>query len=461
MCNYFLRVVILPAALCVSTMAEAQVIQRPPRTNVGLFGGRPADPNRSRQEVMLTANMLGGYDDNVNPLAGETGSSDPVAAGSAGYNGFSAVRLRYWRGRQARSIEVAGSTFMNTYRGVGLTPSYGGDVRARAATSLGRRAELIAYQHVRFEPFFAPGVPGGVRPQFDMRADPQELPPLVNPTAGFIVRRSRGVGGGASVLHNLTRRQTVAGGVDYDQQRFEDRIGDHRAYRAALDYGYSSGGESGMRASYSYSDTRMAISGVSQPMQDHTGTIGYSFERRLSATRRVSFTMGGGASQIETISTVITRLNQRLSYRTPAAYASARLDFARTWGIWADYGRRVSVLEGVTLQSFVNNSLALRTGGFIGSKVDVALSTRWTGGRQAVGTGSFSSYTAIAQAGFAATRWCTATVSHTFYTYRLENVTSLYPGMPNRLDRNAFRVGLMFNLPLYGRYVEHRPTGGV
>jgi hypothetical protein len=171
----------------------------------------------------------------------------------------------------------------------------------------------------------------------------------------------------------------------------------------------------------------------------------------LTPSRRIAFSMGGGATLMNTISSMTS---EPLSYTTPSGQASLRVDLTRSWNAAVDYARGLSVIEGVTLDSFVTDNVSLRAGGDLGSRGDLAASVSWvTGQAGAEGAGTYESYTSILQLQFALNRWMDTMASYTFYAYRLNGVTTITPGLVTNLDRHAIRVGLTFRLPVFGQYM--------
>jgi hypothetical protein len=339
---------------------------------------------------------------------------------------------------------------MSTFRNVGIPTSYGGDVQLRAATPLGRAVQLDLQADARTDPFYAPGTYAPLRGEVARANLPDS-----NPANGFSVRRSRGAGTSASLAGRLSRRDTLSGTYRYDIRDFEDDLGDGHANAASLAYGRRIGRGSGLRASYRYSESEfLDFSGLVRQLADQTADLGYHHERNLSATRRLSFSFGAGASYVEgTRSATQERAEQVL----PSGYGAARLDVARTWSISADYRRSASMLDGLSAETFATDTALLRVGGFASQRSELAFSAGYSSGRAAAGSpGRFDSYNAAAQLRLFLTRWSAAVISHTFYSYRLIGVEDLPAGMPTRLDRNALRVGVTLNLPLYGAYGDGR-----
>lgn len=64
-----LATTVLALVAAASSALDAQVLQRPPRSTEGLFGGglETVNPNVTRTEVTLSLDATGGWDDNLVP----------------------------------------------------------------------------------------------------------------------------------------------------------------------------------------------------------------------------------------------------------------------------------------------------------------------------------------------------------------------------------------------------------
>jgi hypothetical protein len=432
----------------------AQVIQRPERPIRGLFGGGPPpDPNRTRQDVTLSVSTLGGYDDNPSPQE-SGGGQDAFTPREPGYTGYADAALKYKRAKQTNVFEINGHAYANAYRNLGLTPSFGGDAQVRLSTPLGKHNQLDVLESARSSPSYTIGAFAPLRG--DVEAG---LLPDASPTYGFSIRRSFANDASVSLTTRWAARNALTESYRYGSQNFEDHISDGHRHEGSLGYTRTIGRRSGLTTSYRHAESeyKEPPARTARPIQEDTAEIGYQHEHTLSRTRRWAMEFGAGATYIQTVARVS---RDRLDYAMPSGHAKLRFDVARTWSISSDYRRAVSVLEGLTAQSFVTDTALLRVGGFIGGRTELAVSTGYSSGAGAIATESgatFESYTATAQLRFLLTRWWSAVISHNFYMYRLHGFDSLPAGLRDRLDRNAVRVGMSFDLPLYGRYADRRP----
>jgi hypothetical protein len=348
---------------------------------------------------------------------------------------------------------LAGRGFVNAFRNLGLTPGFGGDVRARLTAPIGRRHQLGLSATGRSDPFYSIGGFAPLRGAVEA-----EVLPEANPVNGFSIRRSFCRDRNVAVTSPWTPRDTMTMDFGYSTQDFRDDIGDGRTYNASLGYQRSIGRRSSLRVFYRGADSEFVEqTALVRPTRTHTVEAGYDHDRQVSRTRRMAFGFGAGATYVDTVFSV-TR--QRLDYVMPSGFANTRLDIARTWSIWADYRRAVGVLEGVTAEAFMTDAAIVRVGGMIGSRTELVVSGAYSNGAGVIpqSESRFETYTGTAQVRFMVTRWWSALVSQNIYSYQLHGF-DLPEGLLPRLNRNATRVGMTFQLPLYGAYMG-RPARG-
>ena len=147
----------------------------------------------------------------------------------------------------------------------------------------------------------------------------------------------------------------------------------------------------------------------------------------------------------------------RLDYLAPSVFGRARLDLGRTWSVSADAHRDVTVLEGVTQQSFLTDIGSLWLGGSVGESWVVVLSGSFSrGAGHESELGSFEAITGRAQLQYAFASCCTVLAAYSYYSHLLRDLSDLAPGFPSRAERNSVRVGMTFWLPIYGRFGRTR-----
>ncbi len=429
--------------------AEAQVLQPPPRWSGGLLGGdQQPDPNRVQQSVLFNLSTLGGYDNNLTP-EGTTATAETQGA-QTGYTGFADAAMNYRRVRQSQAFEAGGRGYVNAFRNIGLSPTYGGDAQVRLTAPIGRRNELTVSQSGRTDPVYALGAFAPLVGDLG-RADL----PDVNAANGFLERRSWTSDSAVSFVSRWTPRNSLSAAYSYDLRRFEDQVGDGQTHMASVGYTRTVGRRSGVAATARHTFSAYdQQSGVSSSFRDDTVELGVTNEHRFSATRRLSLAVGAGGSLLHSSFDESGRLARQV---LPSGYASMRLDLVRTWAISADYRRSVSRLEGLVTQPFATDTALVQLGGQLHARLQAVVSGGYSAGRGADGSGSYDSQVVTAQLRYRMMWGCSAVVADSVSAYRLRDVGTLPAGLPADLHRNAFRVGIDVSVPLYGTFADGSP----
>jgi hypothetical protein len=420
-------------AWSVAATAAAQVVQPPARST------RPSS-DRTRQELTVQGNVLGGYDDNLTPVGAEL-----LAPRVSGYTGFADTTLLYKVENSLRSLEASAGGYTNTDRNVGFGPRYGGEQRFRARTGLGRRTQIAVSQGLRYAPDFSLGLFGAV--QEDSGRSNTE-----NPTNALSAGGSWMTAVTASVARQWSRRTTMDAGYSFDRMTYVDGRGfDSSSHTGSVGFAHSVGRSAGFRATYQHADGRFEqVEGRIVPIVTRTADLGLTYARRLSPTRQLSFTAGSGASYV---TTVASESGLPAEYWTPAGYGTIRLDIARSWSLGGDYRRSTSVLQGDTPEPFTSHTAQASVGGdvnqWLQSVFAVGFANGVSGGRTVGGAlGRYDSYTGTVQARFRLSDGWSSLVGFTRFHYRLNAAASQSLGVSRALERNALRVGFSWSLPV-------------
>jgi hypothetical protein len=413
----------------------AQVLEAPPRV-----GGtpRPVGATRVRHDLRTQFNVMGGFDDNLQP--GEPGLSG-FENRESGYMGFSDAALRYQVEKGGQSFHFNTRGFMSTYRSVGLGPSYGGDANTGARATLGRT--MIDFtQTVDYEPYFTVGAFGALSGELGA-ASPDAS------TANAITRdRSLSVASSGHIGREWNRRLTTDLTYTYQQRSFlEGANFDTRGQAVSAAIGHTVFRRGRVRSSYTYSDSDFQVAdGSLTPMKSQQIELGYEHRRDLSRTRSLSFSGGAGGTHVDTLDSE-TRLPIR--YWSPTGYGSIRYDFGRTWNLSGDYRRTVSALQGLSPVFYNSDTATIRTGGEISERVSSVFIFGYVNGQAGVGSeGRYDGYTGSGQLRFALTRFWALAVLYNHYQYRLSPEASISLNVAPELHRNTIMVGFNFNLPL-------------
>jgi hypothetical protein len=447
----------------VPSAALGQVFAPPERLTRGLFGGRqPLDPGRTRQELILYTNLLGGHDDLLRGDPPEGGDNIvAIRRPQSAYLAYGDVSLRYWLGKQGiRFLEVDGRGSMNTFRNIGITSEYGGEVLARAETVLGRRAWAKVMTEYRYSPL------AGLESFRSISADLETFSLDANPTNTlyedeFVTKQAIGAFG-----YRLTTLTSLEAVGEWRQRTFE-RGPSFGTSAATFVVAQSLGRRLTARGSFRHADDRIVDQeGRRFPGRDQTITASLDYLMALSPTRMLSLSVGGGAVRVDTIDGGSLR---SLGYWAPSAHAAARLDFGRSWTASAEFKRSTAILYGVDSELGVSDAIVFRAGGFLTRRLQGVVAGGFASGRADRGIrdrGRNDSFAGAAQLGFRLVGPLSAVVSYSSFHYRLNQTASTALSVVPKIDRNAVRVGLAWAVPLFGVFEEGqvlgetRPTDG-
>jgi hypothetical protein len=133
------------------------------------------------------------------------------------------------------------------------------------------------------------------------------------------------------------------------------------------------------------------------------------------------------------------------------------VDIARSWQARVDYRRGWDLSQGYTAPVFTN-TVGASVGGFLNTRTDLVFSAGYSDGEVGIlGRQPYTSWTGSAQFRYAINRVSAVTATYLVYSYDYTNPTGLPVGLPPHFDRQAFRVGVSFWVPLVG--VFNGPTG--
>lgn len=440
--------IVLATVACIPAIARGQALERPQRAYRGIFGGGPqsTDPNRSRTEVTLSVNALGGYDDNA--AIGEGGGGAPLTTPAVGgYTGTYDGRLRFFSGRPTRNFTFAVAGSGNVYaEEIPLSPNRTVTGTAGFISDLGRRTSVLGGGSAGYTRNFAISGP------LTANADPEILPTSPN-VFGIGNRPSNAFSGFGTLNHQWSRLNRTIVNYNHLRTRFtDDDGGDSRTHNVTATFARQVTRSTAITAGYGYVDTLFAFGAPGddgRPSIEHRISGGFSTLRRLSPRRTTSFSLSAGAVRIESE----TGLVDPVPYQTWAPFVSAasQLDLGRDWNLSGSYNRSAQVLEGLSTDAFFTDAVSLGVSGLASRRVDLAFLTSFAAGSVAVDT-SASSYTTMVgsvQTRIALTRMLAVTANYFYYRYNFDN-TVLPEGVAPEFGRHAFRVGLSISLPLYG-----------
>ena len=440
--------------------AQAQLLDLPSRSSRGLFGGGPPpDPNRTQNDLTLHVNFLGGYDDNVAPY----GSTSQIAlTRPSGYTGLTDVQMIYDLGNHDRSFDANARGYMNAYRGVGMPPTYGGEMDMRAHTNVGRDDDLSGFFRASYDPYFALGA-------FNQPSGSGTVGvPTSNQNYALDESRSWAINADTSYSHALGDKKNLTGSYSYGQRKFDEgKMYDNLINAGQVRFGTPVAGRLSVDTSYRYSDERFTQHNDlvnRRTIVDQTIDGGARYDKDLSATRHVSLTGGAGALYVDGTDYV---QKHTFAFWEPSGYGGAALDFNRSWSLSGQFRRALSVLQGVTPDPYIQNTSTVSLGGYLARRIEGVFEAAYANARagysaSALGAGHFDTYSGTAQLRFQLTRSLSTAVIYNYYYYQLDQAAqeSLHVASPVR--RNAIRVGFTWQqLLMTSRSpAEKRAAGG-
>jgi hypothetical protein len=459
-----LRLFALPilVGLAVPVTANAQVLERPRRPFTGLFGGGPPpDPNRARQELTLTVNLLGGYDDNLSITGTDANRPPDPNQDTAGYTGSGDLLLRYWRGTLQKSFEFEGRAFVNSYSNTDAGALEGGSLRFGGTSGWGRHSTVRFDQRVSFDPVYTLG--GGFAPLRDA-VGAGAIPGAGNSTAGIFVRDSWNSDSLVGLDYALGRRSQLSGTYSFDTRQYtDDQGGSSWGHRASAAYTKSFDRSASLRATYTYGNTTIEEilnqNVFRRPIEEHTIDVGPTYIKRISRTRQMTVSASAGATHVDTISSTT---NLPYTYWAPYGSGQARLDLGRSWALWGDYRRGMTVLDGVTIQTYMTDAATVNVGGLASRLFELTFTGGFANGQAPRGSGSnsqFNTYLVGMQGQVAISRNLALVVNYSHFDYAFTDTPDLPSALPATFSRNSVRFGLRLWAPLLGRYVDQGHGG--
>jgi hypothetical protein len=406
-----------------------------------------------RQELTLTANLLGGYDENVTAGLGSGSATAPEAMASGG-TAYVDGTLDYFRGNARHSIQVGTTGSLVAYPGYLDGPAPGAIVNIAAMTTAGRSSRFRFSERAGYESLFN---------VYSQGPSSVPLPPDIAsaaPATGLFERRSVSSYSLVGFEQRWGQRDWTSLSYSYGVQEFtEDDYGDGTSHEAQARY--RRGLSTGVRAlvEYRYRDSEYADAENSlRPTREHRVEAGPEIEKVLSRRRRITFSLTAGAAHFESIDST-----SRQPYEAWLPIGSAALDLALSpvWNVEGGYRRDLSTFQGVTDEIYAIDTAFLSTGGLVAGGVDLRVGASYGNWRTQVESGvndTMDVYGASLQLGIPLSSIAHATASYYYYYHRYSNPASLPEGFPAEYDRHAIRVGLSLQVPIARASLAPRQT---
>jgi hypothetical protein len=416
-----------------------------------LPGQRPRTtrhPSRG-QSLVLTANFLGGHDDNAGTELGSGTGSVPLAP-TSGSTAFADLMLEYLRRTPRRSIGVRTLANLSMYPDYLEQPAPGAKARVFGTTELGKKYTLEFSAQARYEPLFTTvlGDANEVAGTSDLTAS--QTTDTSVPSVQLFERRSLVSSNKAYLTRRWGARDRSVGSYLYFSQHFTGGNGNNLYHQAAISHSHVFSRAVSFGGSYEYQNGRYTDYGaVTRPVIEQTIEGGPLFTKRLHG-RQLSVSLRGGGTYVEAVDSVN---EQPIATWKPFGSASAAMNLSRVWQVSGGYRRSFSVLQGLTGQLYAVDAADITAAGALTSHTDVTVSTTFGNGRTLLTSGDtdrFNLYGGTAQLRVPLTSTLAAIAGYYLYYQRYSNPAALPTGFPAQYDRHAFVVGLTFWAPLAG-----------
>jgi len=418
----------------------------------GLFGrqGR-GDSGGSGQTLAILVNGSTGVDRNRD----SNGQPLPPASFGAQQSGTistvdSALAFSMNRGQSSLNANARSYANFGT-EGVGRIVGASGSVQGTLALSA--RNGLVIDTSASYDPGILFDAFGAVADQIDTGGAPGASAggvPGASPTQGVAEGRWLSYAGSAGVYRAWTTRQrTIVAGTFSRRQAQQGSGLDNTSGGGSARHSWAPREGKIVELGYRVDGQEQLTATGASTFYTQSGDAVFSFDRRISPTRRVTVSLGSGLVYVRTPSDV-TRTD--VTFVVPSFSALARVNLFRRWELALDGRRDITVLRGLSPVVFKSDAGALRLGGTPVERLQLQFSIGASrGSAESTSAGSFDMTTAVAQAQFALSRYAALSTSVNYYVHRLRDVTTLDPRFPSGFRRSSIRVGVSLWLPVIGR----------
>jgi hypothetical protein len=360
-------------------------------------------------------------------------------------------------GKSERFVEATGGGSLNVYSVEGTNTAHSLQASVRAETKAGRRSTLRGNAGATYQNYFTlAAVPIVVGPD-------AEAPDSSSADFAVSDRRSWTQRAGADYSHGWGRSQTTTLRYLYDRVDYEDPpdreddvrfafLGDSWRQTGAVEHGITIGRRSSVSGRYSYTDSRTErIDGTERPFEEQRAEITVRYEKRVSPRKTLSLEGGVGGALLDT-ENELTR--ERADFWETVGHARARIDIGRSWSAQGSYERGYELRQGYTVP-FFRDDVSATVGGYIGRRFDLVFSAGYSTGVLGLTVENpYESWDGSVQARYALTSTAAVIASYLRYYYEFDRPNLLPQGFAPNNDRQVFRVGLTFWLPLVGSWRE-------
>lgn len=414
---------------------------------------RSAGP--TRQELTLSSNVQGGYDDNLTGGTGAGSSISPLAMAS-GSSAYFDARLDYFAGNNHRSVKIDGMGTLQHYPAYLKKPAAGGSTDISASAMVGRALTFRGSERVGYAPYFNPLAGLTLNQPLASGAAAG-----VDSGVGLYERRSVSSSSSVSMDTRWSRSDWTSLSYTYGLSHFtDDSYGGSRTQNARAEYRHVLTPGVRARTQYSYSDRQYdAFDGTPLPTYVHRVEAGPDIEQTLSRRRSFKLSFLAGAALVKSMDSKTRTFSQDW---VPVGSADATLGLSPSWSVGAQYRREFSQLRSIIDDVYTTDTASVSTSGQVTSRIALVVAgtySNWKSPYVAGVTGKFDIYGGSVRLRFAVSGNVATTVDYSYYRHVYSNPGELPAGFPAKYNRDSVRVGVMLWLPLAGAASPGPPAG--
>jgi hypothetical protein len=294
-------------------------------------------------------------------------------------------------------------------------------------------------------------------------ANPRSAPAIAydadgNPLNGLINGYIWMSASAAGFRQSLTRRTTAGLRYTYQSSRHEGTGNDldYKSHSATVDLGQQVSRTIDVRTSYRVSVRGANQTGVQYDDLHHSFTGMFRIAQPISRTRTLDISVGGGADLIKGTSSSDPTFSSEPYWR-PTYYARIGSDIARTWTAVASYTQTQNLLHSPLSapDSYTIHSAVLSSGGNLNQRMGLVLHAGVTSGEVPANhsitstRGEYFGLTGGAQLSIGLISSLSAIVNANYFKSELSGAANVLAQGTGVYQRNSFRVGFQWTVPLY------------
>ena len=387
--------------------------------------------HRGTQSLDVSVSVSDAYDDDA--LAdGETGGG-PRQSGSFG---SAATSVAYSKKLRYAQIVASEGSAVRYYPSLTDLVAVQHDAKAGIAFQAGG-ISLNVSQALAYRPLFA----FAAVPQL-FESGVGDLPPITSDQT-TVRHDQRSYSTNVDFSEALGRRTTLSLSGAFQKTAFQADAIDQTALSLAGHLSRNLTRDLSLVGGFKYQQGTYAsvVAGAGQAAGIHSIDIGVDYSRALGRTRRTTIGFTSGTSGVE-------QAGQPTGY-TMTGNARLNRDIGRTGHATMAFTRGVGFVDGFP-QPLVSDSIATSLGGSINRRLEVTLSSGLSRGQfgLAAGAAQNDTYRGSARLRLGISRTVALSGEYFYYHYRFSDGAVLPAGVPSALDRQGFRLGLDFWLPV-------------